>query len=136
MNDEFKRKEYIGKLMPTETKKIMKVRMHMTKIPGNYKQLGIMKCPLCNGDEISTEHYFECGSCTMLAERWGVSKEDLRTQQLDKMKDVAKFLEKVEILLEPVMERNKKQGNRSAQTHRTKRKNTEIQSNIVVKRKK
>ena len=45
-DDEFKKKEYIGKCSITDTKKIIKARLHMSKIPGNLKQLGIEKCPL------------------------------------------------------------------------------------------
>ncbi len=134
MKNEYKRKEYIGKLSITETKKIMKARLHMTKIPGNFKQLGILKCPLCNDDEIRTEHYFECGSCRHLADAWGVTKNDLRTQNMEKMKDVGNFLEKVELLLEPVMETKMERGNQSTKTYRTKRKIPSMQSNIAVKR--
>ena len=50
----------MGKLTVNETRAIIKARLHMTKVPGNYKKLGIDVCPLCNQKEVSTEDYFEC----------------------------------------------------------------------------
>ena len=103
----------------------------MTKVPGNYKKLGIDVCPLCNQKEVSTEHYFECNRCRMLADTWKVTKEDLRSNDVQKLKDVANFLQKVETLLEPVM-KNKMENVRQSTTtaNKTKRKMPSIQSNI------
>ena len=102
-NDEYIKKEYLGKASITDTKKILKARLHMTKVPGNYKQLGIVRCPLCDVSDISTEHYFKCHRCKQLLETWEVNEKDLRSQDLNKLRNLANFLEKVEGLLEPII---------------------------------
>ena len=135
-NDEFKKKEYIGKLPITDIKKIIKARLHMTKIPGNYKQLGVMECPLCGQGESHTEHYFECSRCKQLATTWGVDKDDLRSEDIEKLKNVGNFLEKVELLLEPVMQTKREKEKPPKKADKTKRKMPSIQSSISVKRSK
>ena len=92
-----------------QTRKILLFRMHMIRIPGNYKQLGITTCPLCNSNEINTEHYFNCYRCKRLTEVWNVREDDMHTQDVNRLKDLANFFEKVEQLLEPMMEIKKKE---------------------------
>ena len=75
-NKEFKRADYINKTSIQVVKRILKTRLHMTKLPGNFKQLGIDECPLCQVKNTSTEHYFECGKCQFLARKCGVNKDD------------------------------------------------------------
>ena len=70
-NKEFKRADYINKTSIQVVKKIMKTRLHMTKLPGNFKQLEIDECPLCQVKNTSTEHYFECRKCQFLARKCG-----------------------------------------------------------------
>ena len=101
-NDQYERKEYFGKVPLNEARKITKTRMCMNKIPGNYKHKGVVTCPLCEEGEGSTEHYFECSSTKYLSEVWDVKKEDLKSQDTQKMKDVANFMEKVEEMLKPI----------------------------------
>ena len=104
-NKEFKRANYVNETTIQEVKKILKSRLHMTKLPGNLKQLGIEECPLCHQKSTSTEHYFECGKCWVLARKSEVTKEDLNSTETGKLSDVANFLEKVEVMLEPIMSR-------------------------------
>ena len=135
MYDKYQKKDYLGKLTVNETRAIIKARLHMTKVPGNYKKLGIDVCPLCNQKEVSTEHYFECNRCRMLADTWKVKKEDLRSSDVQKLKDVANFLQKVETLLEPVMKNKMENVRQSATTaNKAKRKMPYIQSNIKQKK--
>ena len=77
--------------------------MHMCKVPANYKRKGVTQCPLCEEGEGSTEHYFECRNTKYLAQTWEVNKEDLRSQEIQKMTNVANFLEKVEEMLQPIL---------------------------------
>ena len=106
--DEYKKKEYLGKLPLMQVRKILKVRMNMSKVPGNYKREGMETCPLCQRGEGSTEHYFECKRVRQLAKVWDVKKEDLESQNIHKMREVACFMEKVEIMLKPMMPKKSK----------------------------
>ena len=106
-NDEYKKKEYLGKCTE-QTKKMLKMRMNMCKVPENYKQGGCGTCPLCQDGEGSTEHYFQCSRMKQIAKVWNVNEEELGSQDVRKMKDLATFLEKVEIMLSPLQNRKEK----------------------------
>ena len=81
-NNEYAKKEYLNVLPRKQVKSVLRARLHMTKIPGNYKSEGITTCPLCSKEEGSTEHYFECTKTRHLAEIWEVTKEDLKSHQV------------------------------------------------------
>ena len=101
-HDLYQRKDYLnGKASLKETQNILRTRMNMIKIPGNYKGSGDGWCPLCEETEGSTEHYFECSKVQILREVWEVKREDLTTKDVKKMKAVSSFMEKVEILIQP-----------------------------------
>ena len=127
-DDVYKQKKNIVKCSITDTKRIIKARLHMTKIPGNLKQLGIEKCPLCQQNEVSTEHYFECKRCVQLAEIWCVKKEDLKSHDIKKLQDVGNFMQKVETMLEPIIESKLEKGRQKAAAKREKNK---IKSNKI-----
>ena len=95
----------------------------MSKIPGNLKQLGIEKCPLCQQNEVSTEHYFECNRCVQIAEIWGVKKEDLKSHDIKKLKDVGNFIQKVETMLEPIIESKLERGRQITAAKKEKKTN-------------
>ena len=80
----------------------------MTKLPANYKEGGEGICLLCDNTKGSTEHYFECMYTTQLVKGWGVKMEDLESQEIPKMRAVAGFIEHVEMMLQPMMEKKKK----------------------------
>ena len=103
-NDKYEKKKYFSMMNMTEMKQVIRVRMHMSKLPGNYKEGGDGMCPLCNEEKGSTEHYFECTNTKRLAGEWGAKKEHLVSQEPNVMKRVANFIEKVEIMLQPMME--------------------------------
>ena len=101
-DDKFETKEYLlGKVSLNEAKNILMTRMNMVKIPGNYKSNGGGNCTLCEEEEGSTEHYFECCKVKQLTKAWNVSVSDLSSQNINKMKDVANFMEKVQVMLNP-----------------------------------
>ena len=57
-DDQYGRKEYLGgKVELMTVKKILRARMNMCRLPGNYKNDGDGNCPLCEQEEGSTEHY-------------------------------------------------------------------------------
>ena len=95
-------KEYIqGKVDVKTAKKIHRARLNMCNLPGNYNSDGKGICNLCEKGEGSTEHYFRCSQVHMLSKVWGVKAEDLKSQDIEVMRRVANFLEKVEIMIEP-----------------------------------
>ena len=100
-DDEHKKKEYMTKCNVKETKSILKVRLLLNRIPANFKGKTNGDCPLCE-EEGDLEHYFTCKITRQIAEAWGVEKGDIFSRDLVKMKDTAKFMEKVETLLNPV----------------------------------
>jgi hypothetical protein len=104
VNDEYRTKDYLcSKTSLKMTKAIIKSRLHMSKIPGNYKNKGVVECPLCNEHEGSTEHYFECNRTRYLVQTWEVTREDLQSQDVKRLELVARFMEKVEELLQPTL---------------------------------
>ena len=101
-NDAFERKKYMAEVPLVVMKKILKYRTHMNTIPGNYKDGTDGKCLLCNKEKGTTEHYFVCSETREIAAVWEVEKQDLQSNDIRKMKNVANFLEKVEQLMEPI----------------------------------
>lgn len=100
--DRCARKEYIGKVPFSMMKKIIKYRTHMTTIPGNFKGGTDGECLLCESAKGTTEHYFTCPETYNLATVWEVKEEDLNSEDIRKMKSVANFMEKVELLMAPL----------------------------------
>ena len=102
-DDELKMKEYLKKCSLKEASGIMKIRLHMTKIPCNYG-LDMEKCPLCGLQEkIETEHYF--GKCLMtnrIADIWGVKVNDINGS-VEEQRTAMNYMEKVEVLMEQYM---------------------------------
>ena len=75
-------------------------RLHMIHLPANYKNnWQITKCPLCGGNESTSEHYFSCKRTEFLRKVWEVT--DIDEQEPSKMKNIAHFMEGVQILVEP-----------------------------------
>ena len=101
-NDVYERKKYLeGRVDLTTAKKILRTRLNMCRLPGNYKNNGEGMCPLCEEGEGSTEHYFNCKGVSRLIKVWEVKKEEMKSQDIGEMRSMANFFEKVEILLEP-----------------------------------
>ena len=102
-DDEYGRKEYLDTMNFQESRQILRTRTHMSKLPGNYKGRGEGMCPLCNVEKGNIEHYFHCKSVRQLVEVWGVTMNDIDTVDQGRLKAVSRFVEKVELLLEPMM---------------------------------
>ena len=101
-NDNYETKDYLKGAVNLQTvKKILRTRLNMAWLPGNYKKDGKGLCSLCEEEEGSTEHYFQCKHVSLLAKVWQVSSGDLGSQEVSKMKDVARFIEKVEMMIKP-----------------------------------
>ena len=60
-HDKYEPKKYLcSKMSLRSTKKILRARLNMSSIPGNYKGRSEGLCPFCETKEGSTEHYFKC----------------------------------------------------------------------------
>ena len=103
LQDPYSRKEYLNVVSLHESKRILKTRLHMNRIPGNYRGKGEGICQLCEEEKGNLEHYFRCKGTRQLVEAWGVNEEDLGSLQKERMLRVANFAVKVEVLLEPIM---------------------------------
>ena len=106
-DDIYKMKEYLQRETLQDVKKVLRYRVHMNSIPGNFKgkkREGI--CPLCSEQEGNTEHYFRCDKVQQLKEIWEVSEKELRTQDRKTMISIGCFMEKVETMLEPITKSN------------------------------
>ena len=105
-NDEYQLKEYLsGKTSLKDAKRILLTRLNMNRIPGNFRGSGDGVCPLCKMAKGNNEHYFKCQKVKVLAEVWEVQKEDLVSQDIKnikKMKSLALFMEKVEVMVNPI----------------------------------
>ena len=104
MYDEYNKKDYLGNVNMVETKKILRVRTHMSMLPANYKEGGEGICLLCNDGKGVIEHYFECYHTKGLARVWKVELAHLKSLEPETMKSVANFVESVENLLKPLMD--------------------------------
>ena len=102
LNDTYSRKEYLNVVSLHDSKKILKTRLYMNRIPGNYRGKGEGICQLCKEKKGNVEHYFRCKDTRQLVEAWDVKEEDLGSLQKERMLRVANFVAKVEVLLEPI----------------------------------
>ena len=101
-DDKFERKMYLKSQVKLEAAKtILRARLNMCWLPGNYKGNGDGICPLCESEEGSTEHYFSCQQVGLLTKVWNVKCEDMYTQETFKMEDVARYMKKIETILNP-----------------------------------
>ena len=94
--DKFQMKRYLKEVGVETASEILKTRLHMRRLAGNY---GDKKCQLCDEENASTEHYFTCPGTVLLRECCGITTEtvmeNMDTSQLIK---ISNFLAKVELL--------------------------------------
>ncbi len=106
-NDEYEMKKYLREVNMISSKRILKVRLHMSKLPGNFKGEGDGTCLLCQAGIGKIEHYFDCPQVSQLAQEWDIEKEDLKSLDMIRLNKLASFIEKVECMLEPMMPKAK-----------------------------
>ena len=76
-DNEVNMKDYLKVLSLTESIKVLKMRLNMIKIPGNYKNSTVNKCPLCGGKENNLEHYFECKKVNRIKKSCNITLKDI-----------------------------------------------------------
>ena len=101
-NDIYEKKAYFSTVNFHQSRKILKTRLHMSKLPGNYRGKGEGTCSLCNIEKGNTEHYFKCPRVNQLKDACEVQQSDLQSTDDKRLIAVANFFEKVEIMIEPM----------------------------------
>ena len=76
--------------------------------------------PLLLSGEGQSEHFFECNMVHRLKKIWDVNQNDLSSMEVKKMKDVANFMEKVEVMIEPKQSRAWQSGDGTKRTVKEK----------------
>ena len=84
------RQEYVEKCKMEQVKKVMKVRLNMTELKGNFKgKYENTICPACEAEEETTEHVIKCTEYQRLTQHTLNSSPEGDDQELaDKMDDV------------------------------------------------
>ena len=101
-NDKYELQNYLRELKLSEAKEVIKVKLHMTKIPSNFKKsCTSVRFPLCDADESNTEHFFQPTKVAEIANIWNIKEEDIQSDDIKKLVNVAKFMGKVEELVQP-----------------------------------
>ena len=110
-----------------EAKEIIRSRLHMTKLPYNYKKKeGDEKCWLCGKEDGKVEHYFECEKTEKLKDNCGTNINDMKSKRVTDLIKMSKFVQKVEVLLEPKMTTIKNSDNKQ-----TKNTSQQINNNLT-----
>ena len=103
--EKYEMKEYLKETTTYQAKQILKSRLHMMKIPCNYKSNEGDGCWLCgHEDKIRTEHYYECKGTARLHRNWSAKIEDLTKMDTMALIRTSMFLEKVVEVFKPKWE--------------------------------
>ena len=107
-DDPLKMKQYLQDMTLSEASDILRMRLHMTKLPCNYGK-DANQCPLCGHQgKVDTKHYFgECQMTRRIADIWETRSEDLNGS-VEKLRNAKNHLKKVEIMVEQYMHNDKK----------------------------
>ena len=125
--DKYEKKGYLGEVDTNTSRKITMMRLHMSRLPGNYRGKGERICHLCNAEKGQIEHYFVCSKVQQLVHVWKVEKDDIgSSEDVKSLVKASKFIDKVEQLMEPTMEiilnnnNNNNKGNNNTVTVKMK----------------
>ena len=101
--DVYETKNYLKETTIKQSKQILQTRMHMIRMPCNYKQSERdRKCWLCGKEgEIKTEHYYECKQTEDIRRRWNTKVDDLKSEVTSELIRTSEYLLKVADKLEP-----------------------------------
>ncbi len=98
----YEKKEYLEDATITQAKLILKTRLHMVKIPCNYKNIDLDNCCwLCGDENIRTEHYYECSGTKVLRKTWAAKEVDLTSTDMYTLLRTSKFMEKIAEMYQP-----------------------------------
>ena len=103
--DEYSMKNYIKELPVDMASEILKVRLHMTRLPCNYGDRS--KCWLCDSALVKTEHYLECPGTLLLRECMGMNDSPFTSQDTNQLVKISQFFQKLELRCVTCKGRNK-----------------------------
>ena len=128
IEEQYGMKKYLQEATISQAKMILKTRLHMTKLPCNYKNSEMEDCCwLCGIEEVKTEHYYNCKGTYIQQKIWNAKVEDLTSTDLHTLVNTSKFMEKVAELYRPKWEAmNDVKGKCE-----TKKGSEPLQSNVV-----
>ena len=102
-DDTFKMKEYIIEGENEEVKKMMKIRLNMIEIKGNFKgnfRDGEYKCPLCKKENDETEHLYECEEIENVIDKKRTTIKSISSEKITEQRRVMKYIENAMMLRE------------------------------------
>ena len=102
-DDTFKMKEYIIEGESEEVKKMMKIRLNMIEIKGNFKgnfRDGEYKCPLCKKENDGTEHLYECEEIVNVIDKKRTTIKSISSEKITEQRRVMKYIENAMMLRE------------------------------------
>ena len=103
--EKYEMKSYLRETTVDQAKQILTARLHMMKIPCNYKAQEAETCWLCGTTgKIRTEHYYECKGTTRLQKSCGAKIDDLTSMDTQALIRTTMFLEKVTEVFKPKWE--------------------------------
>ena len=95
-------KQYLKETRATQATRILMARLHMIQLPCNYrKEDEDKKCPLCQAENIRTEHYFHCVKTEKLRNTWSTVEADLQSDDACVLLRATDFLEAVSRRVQP-----------------------------------
>ena len=94
---EYKIKKYIMKCKPNITIDVMEIRLNMFEVKSNYKGLyrRSLECPMCEKEEDTMEHAFECERLKKIIEIKDVRVDYIKSEEVEKLETVWKYLKEV-----------------------------------------
>ena len=89
-------KQYVNEMSAEEVRKVMEIKLHMTKLKGNYGIEGM--CSLCGKEKETTEHMI---TCERIPEEWKEIKEkDLESEDKQTLRKVVMYYGMVNSMME------------------------------------
>ncbi|XP_066934534.1 uncharacterized protein [Clytia hemisphaerica] len=93
----FERKKYLDETDKATMRNILSMKVNMIEVKMNYKgKYRDIKCPICKTEDDTTEHSFECNDLKdkVGEESTSVSKEDITSENVVKLKMLEKYIKK------------------------------------------
>ena len=99
-NEEYSMKDYMKECTSNDAIHILRMRLHMVKLPCNYKNnKWNERCRVCGEiTGIKTEHYFVCSGAVYIRKRWNITINSLTSNDIDELKRASQYIKAIEKL--------------------------------------
>ena len=95
IKDKYEMAEYLKETNVKDASGILKMRLHMTNIPCNFKNGG-SECWLCGRQDIRSEHYFTCYEMETIRKCWNTKEDKIQSNYTIDLLKASKFIQQVE----------------------------------------